>query len=165
VEQRIDVSADSHGAFERARNALIDDPVAVLAERCPPAEKHARRFRADLAVELTGGASVHQEVLMEAGLPTVDEGVLTLPLQWKATGREGLFPTFVGNLEASPARTGTRLRLVGTCTLPLGWLGRFGDEKLGHRAAERSLSRYLEDVATRLQVEVHRRTTMLPGSS
>jgi hypothetical protein len=162
VEQTIDISADAHGAFERARNALIDNPAAVLAERRPPAERHARMFHADLAVELHGGASVHQEVAVEAGIPSVDEGVLTLPLQWKATGREGLFPAFVGTLEAAPTRAGTRLRLAGTCTVPLGWLGRFGDEKLGHRAAERSLIRYLQDVATRLEAEVHRRATSLP---
>jgi hypothetical protein len=164
VEQTIDISADAHGAFERARNALIDDPAAVLAERYPPA-RQARTFHTDLAVELHGGTSVHQTVLVEAGVPTIDEGVLTLPLQWKATGREGLFPTFVGYLEAAPARVGTRLRLAGTCTLPLGWLGRFGDEKLGHRVAERSLSRYLEEVARRLEAEVHRRATSLPSSS
>lgn len=161
----IDVSADLHGVFERARNVLIDDPASVLAERRPTVEQRPRTFHADLAVELSGGMSVHQEVLIEAGLPKSSEGALTLPLQWRATGREGLFPTFAGEVEAAPTRTGTRLRLVGTCTIPLGWIGRFGDERLGGRAAERSLAHYVEDVAARLEAEVHRRATSVPGSS
>lgn len=164
MEQTIDVSADLHGVFERASNVLVDDLGSVLAERPAPIARNVREFRAELAVELHGGASVHQAVLIEAGLPKRDEKVLTVPLRWTATGREGLFPTFTGDLEAVPTRAGTRLRLVGTYTLPIGWLGRFGDKKLGHRAAERSLARYVEEVATRLEAEVHRRATS-PGSS
>ena len=164
MEQPIDVSADLQGVFERARNVLVDDLASVLAERPPPTERHVREFRAELAVELHGGTSVHQEVLIEAGLPKRVDKALTVPLRWTATGRERLFPTFAGDLEAVPTRAGTRLRLVGTYTLPIGWLGRFGDKKLGDRAAERSLSRYVEEVAARLQAEVHRRTSS-PHSS
>ena len=39
---------------------------------------------------------------------------------WQATGRQRLFPTFTGELEASEADDGTRLRLHGTYTVPLG---------------------------------------------
>jgi hypothetical protein len=41
--------------------------------------------------------------------------------------------------------------------IPVGWVGRFGDERLGGRAAERSLSNYVKDVAARLEAEVDRR--------
>lgn len=164
MERMIDVSANVHGVFERARNVLIDDPGSVLGERRPTIEQRPRMFHADLAVELSGGMSVHQEVLIEVGLPKSSDGVLRLPLHWKATGREGLFPTFAGELEAVSTRTGTQLRLVGACTMPLGWIGRFGDEHLGGRAAERSLSNYVKDVAARLEAEVDRRAISIPGS-
>ena len=164
MEHMIDVSADLHGVFERARNVLIDDPASVLTERHATVEQRPRQFHADLAVELSGGMSVHQEVLIEAELPTSSGGALKLPLRWRATGREGLFPTFAGELEAVPTRTGTQLRLVGTYAIPLGWIGRFGDERLCRRAAERSLSRYVEDVAARLEAEVDLRATSIPGS-
>lgn len=165
MERMIDVSANVHGVFERARNVLIDDPASVLGERRPTIEQRPRTIHADLAVELSGSMSVHQEVLIEAGLPKSSDGVLSLPLHWKATGREGLFPTFAGEVEAVSTRTGTQLRLVGTCTIPLGWIGRFGDEHLGGRAAEASLSRYVVDMAARLEAEVHRRAMSVPGSS
>jgi hypothetical protein len=157
MEHTIDVSANVHGVFERARNVLIDDPASVLSERRTTVEQCPRAFHADLRVELSGGMSVHQEVLVEAKLPKSSDGILNLPLHWRATGREGLFPTFAGELKAERTRTGARLRLVGTYAVPLGWIGRFGDERLGHRAAERSLSSYLEEVAARLEAEVHRR--------
>jgi hypothetical protein len=165
MERKIDVSANVHVVFERARNVLIDDPGSVLAERRPTIEQRPRTFYADLAVELSGGMSVHQEVLIEAGLPKSSGGVLSLPLHWKATGREGLFPTFAGEVEVTSTRTGAQLRLVGTCTIPLGWIGRFGDDHLGGRAAEGSLSRYVEDVAARLDAEVHRRAMSVPRPS
>ena len=163
MEHMIDVSVNVHGVFERARNVLIDDPASVLAERRPTTEQHPRTFRADLAVELTGGMSVHHEVLIEVGLPKSSDGSLRLPIQWKATGRGELFPTFSGEVEAVSTRAGTRLRLVGICTFPLGWIGRFGDERLGGRAAERSLSKYVEDVAARLVAEVDRRALSVRG--
>jgi hypothetical protein len=165
MERMIDVSANVQGVFERARNVLIDDPASVLGECRPTIEQRPRTFHTDLAVELSGGMSVHQEVLIEAGLPKGSAGALSLPIQWRATGREGLFPTFAGEVEATSTRTGTHLRLVGTCIIPLGWIGRFGDERLGGRAAERSLSKYVEDVAARLEAEVQRRATSVSGSS
>ena len=106
MERMIDVSANVHGVFERARNVLIDDPGSVLGERRPTIEQRPRMFHADLAVELSGGMSVHQEVLIEAGLPKSSDGVLRLPLHWKATGREGLFPTFAGEVVAKETPSG-----------------------------------------------------------
>lgn len=100
MERMIDVSANVHGVFERARNVLIDDPASVLGERRPTIEQRPRTIHADLAVELSGSMSVHQEVLIEAGLPKSSDGFLSLPLHWKATGREGLFPTFAGEVVA-----------------------------------------------------------------
>lgn len=131
----------------------IDDLGAVLAEAATAEDRRSRRFRA----ELSAGTSVHQEVVIEAGPPQPGGDTLVIPLRWKPTGHERLLPTFGGELEAAPARSGTRLRLSGSYAVPLRWVGRFGDDAIGHRAACRSLGRYLEDVARRLDAEVHHR--------
>lgn len=158
MDQTVEVFATVRAAPGRVREALIDDPGSIVAERCTPEERRSHRFHTELAVELGAGASARQAVTIELGAPRGTDA-LTLPLQWQATGREHLFPTFEGELEAAPDRSGTRLRLRGRYTVPLGWLGKLGDGVKGHRVATRSLTRYLEDVARRLDSEVNRRAS------
>jgi hypothetical protein len=158
MEQEVEVFALVSAAPGRVREALIDDPGSIVAERSAPEERRARRFHADLAVDLGAGASAHHEVEIELGSP---EGTqpFVLPLKWVATGHERLLPAFEGKLEVMPDRAGARLRLVGRYTVPLGWLGKIGEGVAGHRAATRSLSRYLAGVARRLDAEVQRRVS------
>ena len=85
---------------------------------------------------------------MHLGVAHATETGLVLPVAWQATGRERLFPTFDGELEASEADDGTRLRLHGTYTVPLGVIGRFGDGVVGWRLARRSLDALLAAART-----------------
>ena len=80
-----------------------------------------------------------------------------MPVRWHATGREHLFPSFDGELTAAPDREGTRLRLTGRYTIPLGVIGKVGEGAVGHRLARRSLANYLDEVARRLDRAVQRR--------
>ena len=60
----------------------------------------------------------------------------------------------------SETREGTCLRLEGSYTVPLGAVGRFGDNVLGQRLARRSLSALLEQIAYRLESEVEWRAAL-----
>lgn len=80
-----------------------------------------------------------------------------MPVHWRAAGRDRLFPTFEGELEASRDDPGSCLRLRGIYTVPLRPLGRFGDGIAGRRLARQSLSAFLEQAARRLDGEVDRR--------
>jgi hypothetical protein len=80
-----------------------------------------------------------------------------LPLRWRATGREQLFPRFIGQLTLSEVRTGTRVQLTGSYAVPLGTIGRFGDGVVGHRLVRRSLNALVDLLGTRLETEVARR--------
>jgi hypothetical protein len=161
MEQAIEATTTVSAAYARAREILIDDPGAVLSESSSPEDRRARRFLAQLAVDLGGGASVHQEVEIRLGAPGPDTG-LTLPLSWRATGHAALYPTFEGALAASPHRVGTRLTLTGRYRLPLGAFGRFGDAVAGRKLARASLAAFLDGVARRLDDEIDQRIGSVP---
>ena len=161
MERAIEATTTVSAAHARAREILMDDPGAVLCETCSAEDRRARRFLAQLAVDIGGGASVHQEVEIRLGAPGPDAG-LTLPLTWRATGHAALYPTFEGVLAASPHRVGTRLTLTGRYRLPLGAFGRFGDAVAGHKLASASLTAFLDGVARRLEDEVDRRIGSVP---
>ena len=119
-----------------------------------------------LGVDLGSGTSVHQEVLVHLGVAQTTETGLVVPVAWQATGRKRLFPTFTGELEASEADDGTRLRLHGTYTVPLGVIGRVGNGVVGWRLACRSLDALLAGLGRQLEVEVdRRRATRRPSRS
>ena len=70
-------------------------------------------------------------------------------------GHERWLPEFDGELEVTVASgEGATLRLHGFYTVPMGHIGRFGDGVIGHRLARRALTRFLDDVAARLDREV-----------
>jgi hypothetical protein len=157
MERSIEASTTIRVAFARAREVLLDDPGAVFSEAHTVDERRERRFSMDMGVDLGAGASVHQAVTLQLGAPrSVDHG-LVLPMSWRADGREQMLPTFEGELETSEARPGTRLRLTGTYTVPLGVVGRFGDGVLGRRLARRSLNALVQRLASRLESQVQAR--------
>jgi hypothetical protein len=160
VKRAIEASTTMSLPFELVRQVLADDPGAMVAEIVTPEDRAARRFRSSLGVDLGAGGAVRQAVEIEIGSPQVSDSVMSLPLHWRATGRDRLFPVFEGHLTASPAEgDATLLMVAGTYTVPLGPVGRFGDGLIGRRLARQSLTSFVEDVARRIDAEVHRRTT------
>src|SRR4051794_27975035 len=103
MERSVEVSATTRVAFGRARKVLLDDPGAVFREAHATEEKRERRFRTDLSVDIGAGASVHQMVTLHVGIPESVSGGFVLPVEWEATGRERLLPTFTGELEVLAA--------------------------------------------------------------
>lgn len=156
MERWIEVSTTSRVAFKMARQVLQDDPGTVLSES-PATDLMTDQFRIDLGIDLGRGASVHQQATINVGEARATATKLLLPVCWKATGREGVLPSFEGELEASKADAGTELRLAGSYTVPLGVIGRFGDGVIGRRLARQSLGALVERVAGRLESEMDRR--------
>jgi len=156
MERSIEATTTIRVAFARAREVLLDDPGAVFSETHTIEERRERRFSVDLGIDLAG-ASVHQAVTLQLGIPRSVEDGLVLPLTWHPTGREQLPPTFTGEIKVSDTRPGTRLRLNGTYTVPLGIAGKFGDGAFGRRLARRSLDALMERLASHLETEVEAR--------
>ena len=154
--------------FGQVRGVLADDPGAVVTDEDveQPAEPgDGRHLRSALGVEL-GATAFRQAVDVELGQPHVTDADVVLPLRWRASGRDRLFPVFEGRLEAIPTTDGlgTVLSVTGVYTVPLGPVGRFGDGLIGRRFARQSLTAFLEDTARRLDAGVHRHTTSGAGS-
>ena len=157
MKRDIEASTKVRAPIERAHDVIIADPGCVVVERCSAEERRERRFHTSLGVEVGAGGGLHQEVVIELGPVRSSDDAVAVPVHWHAAGRDRLFPTFEGELEASRDDPGSCLTLRGTYTVPLGPLGRFGDGIVGRRLARQSLSAFLEQAARRLDTEVDRR--------
>jgi hypothetical protein len=106
----------------------------------------------DLAVALFGGRQATREVSIGVGplLEDEDEDAVAIPLWWQAADHPQLFPTFDGGIELRGDEDGTELRLVGSYRPPLGAIGRFANDVVGHRVVMMSLEQFLTAVAERL---------------
>jgi hypothetical protein len=156
MERSLEASTAVSVAFGRARKVLLADPGVVFGDSDTVDDRRARRFRSDLAVGLGGGACVHQQVTLQLGAPRSVGTELLLPLSWHPRGRQRWLPSFRGVLCASPDRRGTRLRMQGTYSVPLGVFGRLGNDVVGHRFARRSLGDLVDEFGRRLGAEVRR---------
>ena len=160
MQRPIEVASSVGVGFAQVCEVLADDPGVVSGDGVTTHRYPPRRIV--LGVDLGSGTSVHQEVLVRLGVAQTTESGLVVPLAWEATGRRRLFPTFAGELEASDADDGTRLRLHGTYTVPLGVVGRLGNGVVGWRLACRSLDALLIGLGRQVEVEVDRRGDLVP---
>jgi hypothetical protein len=164
MERTIEASTLIQAEFADARAALVEDAGSVIGDDSTLEERRDRRVRLGLHVDVGAGAGVHQQVWLQLGEPRCTEATVVLPVVWRATGRERLFPRFVGHLGVADDGGATALSLEGTYTVPLGLIGRFGDGVGGRRLARRSLAEMVERVARRLDAEVARRVPSVPSS-
>jgi hypothetical protein len=160
MQRPIEVATSIEARFAQVCEVLADSSGIVSGAGATTVRYPPRRIV--LGVDLGCGASVQQEVLVRLGVAQITETGLVVPVAWKATGRKWLFPTFGGELEASEADDGTRLRLHGTYTVPLGVVGWVGDGAVGCRLAYRSLDALLVGLGRQLEVEADRRRRLAP---
>jgi hypothetical protein len=74
-------------------------------------------------------------------------GKTLLPLSWRATGPERLFPSLEADLEiATLGRSRTQLSISARYRPPLGVVGKALDRVLLHRVAEATIKDFLDRV-------------------
>lgn len=106
--------------------------------------------RSDVGLRVAG-ISVRKRVTVELGEPERKGGWTNVPITWKATFPEQLFPVLTGRLELTPVETNvTRLTLSGMYEPPLGKLGGLIDEALMHSVADATVREVAESVARQL---------------
>lgn len=156
IEEYISVE----GPFTTVRDLLEHEPVPLLGTPAPDDGSHwsHRRAVAEVGVELGGGTSARQEVVVEID-PTADEHGpdVRWPIRWHPVGHTRVLPSFDGVLRAVDEGDTTTLHLRGTYHPPLGVLGAAGDAVLGRRVAGATAAALLSDVADRITMEAERR--------
>jgi hypothetical protein len=93
-----------------------------------------------------------KEVVLNLGHPRISHSGLAIPLNWRATGAQTLFPRLTGELEISRASVDhSRLRIRGSYDPPFGWIGDVVDRLLLERVARMTVADWLERVAASLE--------------
>ncbi|HET9410813.1 MAG TPA: hypothetical protein VFO75_02910 [Candidatus Dormibacteraeota bacterium] len=112
------------------------------------------RLNADNASEVglrVAGVSVRKRVIVELGEPEKKGEWTDVPITWKATFPERLFPVLVGRLELVPVEKNvTRLTVSGMYQPPLGRLGTLIDDAIMHSVAEATVREVTEAIAVQL---------------
>jgi hypothetical protein len=99
------------------------------------------------------GVQVRKKVHVEAGEPVKIGDFTQVPITWRATFIEGLFPVMVGQVELAPLdRNVTRLSVCGMYEPPLGQLGKQLDDAVLHRVAEATVKELVDAIAKHLMV-------------
>jgi hypothetical protein len=98
------------------------------------------------------GISVRKRVTVQLGEPETKGAWTNVPISWKATFPEQLFPVLVGRLELIPVDPGvTRLTVSGMYEPPLGRLGALIDDAVMHSVAEATVREVTESIGKQLE--------------
>ena len=112
------------------------------------------RLKSDHTTEVglrVAGISVRKAVTIDLGTPEKQGEWINVPVEWRATFPERLFPVLVGKVELSPAgNKQTRLTVSGMYEPPLGKLGALVDEAIMHGVAQATVKELTEAIATQL---------------
>jgi hypothetical protein len=104
------------------------------------------------------GIVLRKKVAVEVGLPMTAGDWTEIPITWKATFIEKLFPVMVGKVELAPVDTRTtRVTVSGMYEPPLGPLGRQLDNAFMHTVAEATVGDLARSIAERLDAAVSSR--------
>ena len=139
--------------YERVRDALSKDALAVFQSATKAANSRARSIASALRVDI-GGIGVEADIkisvknIKEKAPETSPVPVTRLQLEWEAARMPRLFPLMKADLFIYPlTATETQLDFSALYEPPLGALGKAVNAIVGHRIAEVSVHRFVSDVA------------------
>lgn len=130
--------------------ALLDHPDAWVPGLLRAAEDRGHRLLAEVGFDVEPGR-IDKEVEITLGSPYHTPAKTLLPMTWRATGLERLFPQLDADLEVAalgPART--QLSISARYRPPMGAVGRVLDRAMLHRVAEATVKDFLDRVGERL---------------
>jgi hypothetical protein len=139
--------------YEQVRNALSKDAVAVFQSATKAAAHRAQSVASELRVDI-GGIGIDADIrisikdIQVKDREAMSGPVTRLQLEWEAATMPRLFPLMRAELSIYPlTATETQLDFVGLYEPPFGALGKAVDAMVGHRIAEVSVHRFVNDVA------------------
>jgi hypothetical protein len=146
--------------YASVRTLLLRDPEQLLQRATASGARRAEGVYAEIrtggALKMSMDVAVHVDRAYD-GEPVDGQAELTsthLDLSWKAASAPALFPLMHAKLSAWPVTPmETQISIEGHYEPPLGLVGAAVDAVIGHRLAQASVQRFLDDV-----VEYVRRT-------
>lgn len=94
------------------------------------------------------GGLLAKEVVIAIGKPFMSRRGAVLPVRWRATGAEALFPSLEGELSIESAEDGaTNLHLRATYRPPLGAVGSLMDRLVLARLARSTAANWVDGIA------------------
>jgi hypothetical protein len=142
---------DLAAPFDNVETALLDHAEAWVPGLLRAAEDRGQRLLAEVgfAVETR---RIDKGVEIRIGTPYRIPSKTLLPMTWRATTAERLFPQLDADLEVAalgPRRT--QLSISARYRPPMGAFGRALDRALLHRVAEATIKDFLDRVGERIQ--------------
>jgi hypothetical protein len=145
--------------YEEVRDIFSNDALAVFQSATKGAASRAGSVASALRVNIAG-IEVAKDIAIS--VTKIDEQTSSGPspctrlqLEWEATESPRLFPLMKAELSIYPLTgTETQLDFAGHYEPPVGALGGVIDSVVGHRIAEVSVHRFVEDIAAYLRASL-----------
>jgi len=143
--------------YERVREALQENAVAVFQSATKAAASRAKTVASELKVNIAGidiGTDVAIEVTDIVTRPGDASSLPStcLSLEWGAVNSPRLFPLMKAELSIYPLTSHeTQLDFSGNYEPPLGLVGSMFNSVVGHRVADASVHRFIAEVAEYLR--------------
>ncbi len=138
--------------YERVRDALRQDALTVFQSATKAAASRAQSIASELHVDI-GGIGIKTDIRISVKnvkekLDAVAAPATRLLLEWEATTMPRLFPLMKAELSIYPLTpTETQLDFLGLYKPPFGAVGKAMNAIVGHRIAEVSVHRFINEVA------------------
>jgi hypothetical protein len=146
--------------YESVRTLLHERPLELLRRATTSAATRAEELAASLRIGLAGLELGVQVTIHVRGVRD-EEGIAGLSpvthvtIGWEAARAPSLFPLMTAELSAWPLTSSeTQIEIEGDYTPPFGALGTAINAVIGHRIAEASVSRFLDEVVERIRAEL-----------
>lgn len=145
--------------YERVRDSLKQNALAIFQSATKTATSRAESVAAELHVEFAGvGVKTDIKIdikKIEEKSDASSSPTTRLQVEWEAAKMPRLFPLMKGELAIYPlTSTETQLDFLGIYEPPFGALGKTVDAIAGHRIAEASVHRFVDDIAGYLRREL-----------
>lgn len=139
-------------------SVYVNHPVAVCTEILTTGPRKWFPHLSDQQIGSVGprvaGVPLRKKVMVEVGAPVLAGQWTEIPVTWRATFPQKLFPVLVGKVELAPVDPKlTRLTVSGVYQPPLGKIGEQLNEVLMHNVAEATVKDLAESIAGRVDAE------------
>ena len=137
--------------FDDVESALLDAPETWVPGLLRAAEDRGQHLLAEVGFAVDT-RRIGKEVEIGLGAPYRFSSKTVLPMTWRATGLERLFPQLEADIEvASLGADRTQLSISASYRAPMGAVGRVLDRALLHRVAEATVKDFLDHVGEQVR--------------